>query len=106
MEIGILFEWDSGNVEKVTSHGVSIDEIEMLIRNNPLVLRDHKHSHTEDRYIAIGKVFSRSVFCVLTIRDRGEKSFVRIFSARYMHQEEVLLYEELQKRDRANPFKG
>jgi uncharacterized DUF497 family protein len=85
------FDWDKGNRAKCQKHGVSIAEIEaVFLGGKAWITPDIKHSTIEDRFIAIRKVNARHVFVVFTERDEQ----VRPISARYMHQEEVMLYEE------------
>jgi uncharacterized protein len=89
------FEWDVGNREKCQKHGVSIQEIEALFLNAPFVTPDVKHSHTEMRYIAAGKVAGRALFVAFTMRedDTGNEC-IRPISARYMHQREADYYDQ------------
>jgi len=84
------FDWNDGNKTKCTKHGVTLNEIETLLRSNPLVSRDHKHSEAEKRFIAVGPNRSgRPLFVVFCWRD-GK---VRPISARYMHKREAENYE-------------
>jgi uncharacterized DUF497 family protein len=50
-----LFDWDKGNRAHCRKHGVSIAEIEALLRGTPRIAPDLKHAHLEDRLIAIGR---------------------------------------------------
>lgn len=49
------FDWDDGNRRKCLKHGVSIPEIESVLRGKPLILPDIGHSRDEIRYKAVGK---------------------------------------------------
>ena len=89
------FDWDDGNRAKCQKHGVSIAEIESLFRGDLRIAPDPKHSHDEDRMIAVGRTSSgRPVFVAFTIRNNRDRRLVRPVSARYMHAEEVAAYEK------------
>lgn len=89
------FDWDKGNLDKCRKHGVSIEEIEEALINNPLVAPDHKHSSTETRFLAIGKTNEgRHVFVAFTFRTKSKKKLIRPVSARYMHAKEIKAYEK------------
>ncbi|MFH0823619.1 MAG: BrnT family toxin [Pseudomonadota bacterium] len=87
------FEWNEGNSDKNwVKHRVSRTECEQVFFNVPLVVRgDPKHSHSEDRYFALGKTDSgRGLFVVFTIRDDS----IRVISARDMNRREKRIYNE------------
>ncbi|MBU2783454.1 BrnT family toxin [Acidithiobacillus caldus] len=86
------FDWDSGNWPKCGKHGVSREEIESLFLGGAArVAPDLRHSSpAEIRHIAVGTVGGRALFVAFTIRARK----VRPISARYMHEQERLRYEE------------
>ena len=91
------FEWDRGNRSKCQKHGVSLAEIEtvLLPMAGSFVFPDARHSHSEPRFIAIGRTEAgRGVFAVFTLRRHGEETFIRPVSARYMHRKEVEYYEK------------
>jgi len=89
------FDWDRGNREKCRKHGVSLPEIESVLRNRPLVAPDPGHSHSEDRFIAVGRsAAGRPLFVAFTFRVRNGRRYVRPISARYMHQKEIARYEK------------
>lgn len=88
------FDWDRGNVAKCQKHGVSIEEIEALLRSDPRVAPDRKHSEREDRLIAIGRnANGRPMFVAFTLRNVRGRTLVRPVSARYMHVKEIEAYE-------------
>ena len=91
------FDWDSGNLMKnEKKHGISHDLIESFFHQKPLVGPDLKHSHAEDRFIALGKdAHGKHMIVAFTFRN-SEKvgKLIRPISARYMHQKEVLKYEQ------------
>jgi uncharacterized DUF497 family protein len=88
------FDWDSGNRDKCTDHGVSLDEIEFVLRGDLRGFPDVAHSAAETRFLAIGRNSAgRYVFIAFTLRRRDAGQLVRPISARYMHQDEVRHYE-------------
>ena len=91
--IGSGFDWDDGNRQKCQKHGVSIEEIESVFANDPVVYRDEIHSRDEERWQAIGRTLrGRAVFVVFTIRQVHEGWRIRPVSARFMHVREVENY--------------
>lgn len=88
------FEWDSGNQGKCQKHGVSLAEIEAVIRVPLAVMDDPAHSASEQRFRAVGRAGRRHVFAVFTVRVVGTRTLIRPISARYMHAKEVRAYEE------------
>lgn len=90
------FEWDAGNLEKCRSHGVSIEEIEIVFANDPFTTPDAAHSQDEDRSIAVGRgAAGRLIFVVFTVRTSDDREIVRPISARYMHRKEIDRYVKL-----------
>lgn len=88
-------EWDDGNFSKCQKHGVSIEEIEEVLRHpNIRIEPDVAHSMTEERVWAIGRSSQgRGVFIVFTHKTRFDGLWLRPISARYMHQKEIDYYE-------------
>ena len=77
------FDWDEGNRTKCAKHGVPPAEIEALLRGNPGVAPDLRHSHGEDRFIAVGRnTAGRPMFVAFTIRTREGHCLIRPISAR------------------------
>lgn len=92
------FEWNTGNINKVQKHGVSIPEIESLFNHEILVIPDHDHSLTEERFIGVGETILKvPIFVVFTVRNKDSEVNLRIISARYMHSAERKFYEKLKK---------
>ncbi len=90
------FEWDAGNLAKCQSHGVTTEEIEHVLDNDPFLVPDYEHSHQEERSIAVGlNASGRPVFVVFTLRMLDGRELVRPVSARYMHRKEIERYEHL-----------
>ena len=88
-----LFDWDRGNRAHCQKHGVSIDEIEALLRGEPRIAPDPKHAHLEDRLIAVGRTArGRPLFVAFTIR----RKLIRVISARGMNRNEDSAYQHLE----------
>lgn len=88
------FEWDAGNIDKNREkHGVSNSECEEVFFNWPLlVVEDAKHSHTEQRYYALGQTNGgRRLFIVFTIRMKK----IRVISVRDMSRRERDVYSRV-----------
>jgi uncharacterized DUF497 family protein len=89
------FDWDNGNFAECQGHGVSIDVIESLFDGPVALLPDAEHSHSEQRFRAIGKSRDgRAVFVVFTVRRHGDDVHIRPISARYMHLKEITIFEK------------
>jgi uncharacterized protein len=89
------YDWDSGNYEKCQKHGVSIEEIEQLFLSDHKIAPDIKHSEAEQRFLVMGKsTKDKYIFVAFTLRKKEEQTFIRVISARYMHDKEVKKYEE------------
>jgi uncharacterized protein len=88
------FDWDVGNREKCQTHGVSIEEIEAMLRGDPQIAPAPKRSATEERFIAVGRTpAGRALFVAFTLRVQNGARLVRPISARYMHAREIQRYE-------------
>ena len=89
------FDWDDGNSRKSEEkHDVSQSEAEQLFFNQPLLLlEDHKHSHAENRYHALGTTDDER-FLHVTFTLRTSRTLIRIISARVMHRKERKIYEQ------------
>ncbi|NDW07263.1 BrnT family toxin [Jiella pacifica] len=100
----IGFEWDSGNWPKCGKHGVDRQEIERAVRVADFrVVNPHP---SEERWrIAAPAASGRYVFVVIAYRETPEGTFIRPISARYMHQEEVDLYEQQRQKALAKSSK-
>jgi uncharacterized DUF497 family protein len=98
------FDWDEGNRAHCQRHGVSLAEIEALLRGNPRVAPDLKHSRLEDRLIAVGRTGSgRPLFVAFTMRQRSGRLLIRPVTARYMHATEIANYEAQGSQDDDRP---
>ena len=88
------FDWDDGNERKSEEkHGVSQGEAEQVFFGAPLFVEDIKHSQDEPRFHALGKTEAgRLLHVTFTTRAEGKK--IRVISARDMHRNERLIYEE------------
>ena len=89
------FDWDAGNRAKCQKHGVSLAEIERFFRQEIYVAPDPKHSHDEERYLAVGRSSKgRPMFVAFTLREQDDATLIRPISARYMHPREAKRYDE------------
>jgi uncharacterized protein len=90
------FDWDEGNRTKCQKHGLSLAEIEWVLRYGLLrVTDDEKHSLNEKRLIAIGRTqVGRFALVGFTLRRRRGQTFIRPVTARYMHAREMRRYEQ------------
>jgi uncharacterized DUF497 family protein len=89
------FDWDRGNRDKCQKHGVSLAVIEGLFGRPLALFPDPAHSAAEERFKAIGWTEDgRGVLIVFTLRQKGNDTFVRPISARYMHRKEIEHYEK------------
>ena len=90
------FDWDDGNRSKVAKHGLSVEQVEAVLRGQLHVAPDPAHSGLEQRFRAVGRTApgGRAVFIVFTLRARAGALFIRPISARFMHAKEVRRYEE------------
>lgn len=95
------FDWDHGNSDKITQHGLSPQQVEAVLSGDVRVAPDPAHSTAEKRYFAIGRdAIGRHVFIVFTFRRFLGAVLIRPISARYMHRKEVRKYEEEISRSR------
>jgi uncharacterized DUF497 family protein len=82
------FEWDRHNRPKCEARA-PIAEVEWLLSGSPYI--DGDPSQVEPRFRAIGRSSDgRGLFVVFTLRDDR----VRVISARFMHKEEIDVYEK------------
>jgi uncharacterized DUF497 family protein len=89
------FDWDDGNRSKCQKHGLSITEIEAVLKHDPRVAPDPKHSAEEDRLIAVGRTSAgRPLFVAFTLRTKAGRHLIRPVTARYMHAREAAAYEK------------
>jgi hypothetical protein len=89
-------EAHGGNRAKCQKHGLSLAEVEWVLRQGLLrVTDDDKHSLGEKRLIAIGRTQAgRFVLVGFTLRKRRGDRFIRPITARYMHVREMRRYEQ------------
>jgi len=89
------FEWDQGSSDKNwRRHRVRQVEAEQALLNRPAaVARDHGHSQTEPRFIALGVTHAgRGLTVVFTVRD----TMIRVISARPMNRAERRIHASIQ----------
>lgn len=95
MQAIVGVQWDDGNREHCQKHGVALAETEEALQGPLYRFPDPGHSRTEVRLRAIGRTRAgRYVFVVYTIRELDEAAWLRPISARFMHREEIELYEK------------
>jgi uncharacterized DUF497 family protein len=85
------FEWDDlKNQKNLVKHQISFEEAQKAFLDfNRLILKDEKHSHSEDRYFCLGIVEDRIATVRFTMRGKA----IRIIGAGYW-REGKKLYEE------------
>lgn len=72
---------------------------EGLLRGQPAVYPDPRHSVDEERFLAIGATDAgRWILVAFTLRRTDDETWIRPISARHMHRKEVEHYE---RRDQA-----
>ena|SRR3989338_6978155 len=93
----VNFEWDEGNlVKNYTKHGVSCEEAESVFQDSfRLDYADPLHSHSENRFITVGRSNRpRVLLLAWTLR----RTNVRVISARPASRKERKIYEEKNKK--------
>ena len=90
------FDWDSSNTFKSeTKHGLFRDVIESFFQGKIWVAPDLKHSHEEDRFLALGfGPNEKPMIVAFTFRFKAGLKLIRPISARYMHAKEASKYEQ------------
>lgn len=85
----MIVEWDNGNWPKCGKHGLNKNDIEYVLRHDPMVLPDRHPVTYETRFNAVGQTENgRYAFIVFTIRNKN----IRPIRARYMHRKEIENY--------------
>lgn len=95
----LSFEWDRGNKEKnFKKHNVQNRETEEVFFNDPILLRDTKHSDGEERYFAFG-VTDKGRHIIISFTLRGEKQeIIRPIMSRDQNKKEKL-YEQANRKE-------
>ena len=85
------FNWDRGNSNKCTKHGLSREDIEAFFLQKEIYgASDLKHSSEEEQFLAIGKgLKNKLIVVVFTLRNKNGKKTIRPISARFMNKKEV-----------------
>ncbi len=88
------FDWDRGNALKNDKHSVTMLEAEQVFFFVPLIVTpDEQHSRAEPRFRALGQtLLGRRLAIIFTVR--GDRTLIRVISARDMHRKERTLYEQ------------
>ncbi len=87
------FEWDSHKAKiNLAKHGVTFEEASTLFGDErTLTIPDPKHSHTEKRFITLGKS-DQGQLLVAVHTDRGNN--IRLISARRASRKERQSHEK------------
>ena len=89
----IIFDWDTGNIDKL-SRRFQIPDIQSFFDQELLLFIDLKHTGSELRFIGIGVgPKNKPMFVCFTFRN----GLVRVISARYMRNKERDRYEKAKK---------
>ena len=94
------FDWDPEKAKaNLDKHGISFGEVTELFLSGRdfLEIYDEDPSHTEDRFIAIGRIAKRIV--VVVYAERPEDT-IRVISARPATRQEIELYRKHEVRPR------
>jgi uncharacterized DUF497 family protein len=75
----VIFDWnDTRDKDNIIKHGVSFYYAQhAFFDENRLIIKDEKHSATEERWFCIGRVEDR----VITVRFAYRNNVIRIFGA-------------------------
>ena len=70
----LLFDWDDANIAHIARHGVTTEEAEQVIRNNPMDI-SYNIVGEEERFGQAGETDARRVLYIYTT-PRGNKTRV------------------------------
>ena len=87
------FQWDKGNSDHCTKHGVSLAEIEFVLANMDFYIPDPHPEEPRKRTVGVTED-GRHVFVVFMFRELEGLWVLRPISARYMGGKEVEAYEQ------------
>ena len=93
-----FFDWDPKKArQNLAKHGVSFQQAtEVFLDPFQLSIADEEHSHTEERWITLGKTTNQRLLVVVhTIEQQGSTMAVRIISARRANRHEQRQYENI-----------
>jgi len=90
----LTFEWDSRKARaNLAKHGVSFEEASTIFGDRvSLTIPDPEHSLGEERYVTMGKAFTKKLLVVVHT-ERGNN--IRIISARPPSRKERKFYEKI-----------
>lgn len=78
MEAAVLeFDWDPANLDHIAAHGVSREEAEQVMRNDPLDM-EAQTDRREERFVQVGETRNGRILIVVTTW-RGD--MVRVVTA-------------------------
>ena len=79
------FEWDEEkNTINIAKHGIDFNDAVLAFNLPILTKKDIRNDYNEDRFIGIGKIFSKTIVVVWTLRSNR----IRIISARLANKNE------------------
>lgn len=89
----LILEWDEGNIDKnVIRHNVSNRETEEIFFNDPVIMPDRTHSHTEERHFAFG-ITNKERLLIASFTLRGtQQEIIRPIMCRDMNKKEKGYY--------------
>jgi uncharacterized DUF497 family protein len=73
----LKFDWDEANSAHIADHGVTCDEAEQVLANQPIDL-DYQNRNSEERLLQIGETLAGRILAVASVV-RGSK--VRVITA-------------------------
>lgn len=98
MKDTVYYEWDEEkDAVNVDKHGVSFDCAKKAFGDRcHLIVIDTKHSHEEDRYFCIGKIYDSETRThrIVTVRFTYRGETIRIFGAGYWRAGKELYEKE------------
>lgn len=80
----MTFEWDENkNSRNMEKHDISFEDAQYAFFDpDRIILKDEKHSGTEDRFFCIGRIGTG----IVTVRFTLRKNSIRLFGAGYWRE--------------------
>jgi len=88
--------WDSWNVQHISRHHVTQDEVEALCHGNPLVLRGQQRN----RLVLVGETQEKRILAVI-LESQGRSRYYPV-TAYPAGQKDISLYERLKGGENSN----
>jgi uncharacterized DUF497 family protein len=86
--VGVEFDWDARNVRHIARHGITTEEAEQVLRNDPLVLQYQNHV-AEERVLCLGQTNNGRLLAVVYVE---RDSAIRIVTAYTMNRQQEEIY--------------